>query len=248
MKDKNMVRRVCCCCCVFLKNSCVIKVSLSTNSKYIDIYMLIFTYYNSTCFIGLLFFFFGKHMFLKCCFLSLPIKIYLYTCQSYIYSTCFIGLLFFFYFFFFVDHKHIVYLSTGGTRPVLLNFRACATALLSAALVWPPKESKVERQENAVMREREELEGDEEDGEREGVGVGEREGEGEEQEEGVGVRTTAEKKKKKKKIKKDGDILYSDPLFVPPDWIILIVEIIFWLSFIGFPIIFTFFHGGNYFF
>jgi hypothetical protein len=60
------------------------------------------------------------------------------------------------------ERQKYVYLSTGGTRPVLLNFRACATAIISAAFVWPPKECKLERQEIAVMREREEVAGDEE--------------------------------------------------------------------------------------
>ena len=149
------------------------------------------------------------------------------------------------------ERQKYVYLSTGGTRPVLLNFRACAVALLSAAFVWPPKESKVERQENAVMREREELAGDEEDPEEpeEGVGV-------------VAAATTAaatttaaaaaaaaeeeNSAETKKEIKKDGDVLYHDPLFVPPDWVILIVEMMFWSSFVGFPFLFTLLHGGTY--
>jgi hypothetical protein len=50
------------------------------------------------------------------------------------------------------ERQKFVYLSTGGSRPVLLNLRANATALLCAAFVWPPKESKLETQEKAIAK------------------------------------------------------------------------------------------------
>ena len=38
----------------------------------------------------------------------------------------------------------------------------------------------------------------------------------------------------------------EDPLFVPPDWTVLVVEVFFWCSFVLFPLLFAANRGGAY--
>ena len=158
------------------------------------------------------------------------------------------------------ERQKFVYLSTGGSRPVLLNLRANATALLCAAFVWPPKESKLETQEKAIAKALG-LEGEGGGGDSTTTTntntTGEQKGE-----EAVTGLSGQKKNKKNKKTKKttkqttttttntstvrDGDIMDEDPLFVPPDWTVLVVEVFFWCSFVLFPLLFAANRGGAY--
>jgi hypothetical protein len=116
------------------------------------------------------------------------------------------------------ERQKFVYLSTGGSRPVLLNLRSAFCAILCAAFVWPNKETFVETQEKDMKLVEQTIRQEEE--------------EEEEEEEVVEVVSQS------KVNAKDGDLMDDDPLFVPPDWAVMIVETFFWGSFVLFPICF----------
>ena len=126
------------------------------------------------------------------------------------------------------ERQKFVYLSTGGHRPVLLNLRASATALISAAFVWPPKDTRIERQaQNITYDDHDDDDEDDEDNEDHSTAS-------------VGGRS-------RRRQSFNGDLMsLVEPLFVPPDWVVLIVEVIFWSTYVGFPIIFTLYRGGSY--
>ena len=138
------------------------------------------------------------------------------------------------------DRQKYVYLSTGGHRPVLLNLRASGTALLCAMFVWPSNECNYELQGKEIqeiIQEENEKNEEMEDGDDGNDGNNGNENEAR----AISSSSSSSSSSNNKKVMSE-----IEPLFVPPDWIIFIVEFVFWSCFVIFPMVFAYYRGFSY--